>query len=284
MQKFIHPIFIMLCMGAFVLSSCVGETVALAELGNENPTLVVESNTPNSLDSVDIAVQISSTPQPTATLRPSSTLVPSSTPIPSFTPVPSPTPIPESVYLKGVNSFRQSYAISCESRTAVDWADFFGVQIYESDFQFGLPLSDNPNKGFVGNVHDPWGQVPPYSYGVHAAPVATLLKEEYGLPARAATNFSLENLKKEIASGQPVIAWVIGNMVGGIPSEYTDKEGEKVIVAAYEHTVIVTGYGKDHIRYLNNGKFYQVPVETFLNSWGVLGNMLVYHKDASDRY
>jgi hypothetical protein len=48
--------------------------------------------------------------------------------------------------------------------------------------------------------------------------------------------------------------------------------------------VIVTGYGKDHIRYLNNGKFYQVPVETFLNSWGVLGNMLVYYKNASDRY
>lgn len=271
-------------MGALVLSGCVGETVALAELGDDVLTIFVGSSTPNSPDSDDLELQISFTPQPTATLRPSSTLVPSSTPIPSFTPVPSPTPIPESVYLKGVNSFRQSYAISCESRTAVDWADYFGVQIYESDFQFGLPLSDNPNKGFVGNVHDPWGQVPPYSYGVHAAPVATLLKEEYGLPARAATNFSLENLKKEIASGQPVIAWVIGNMVGGIPSEYTDKEGEKVIVAAYEHTVIVTGYGKDHIRYLNNGKFYQVPVETFLNSWGVLGNMLVYYKDASDRY
>ena len=284
MQKFINAIFIILCMGALVLSGCVGETVALAELGDDVLTIIVGSSTPNSPDSDDLDLQISFTPQPTATLRPSSTLVPSSTPIPSFTPVPSPSPIPESVYLKGVNSFRQSYAIICESRTAVDWADYFGVQIYESDFQFGLPLSDNPNKGFVGNVHDPWGQVPPYSYGVHSAPVATLLKEEYGLPARAATNFSLENLKKEIASGQPVIAWVIGNMVGGIPSEYTDKEGEKVIVAAYEHTVIVTGYGKDHIRYLNNGKFYQVPVETFLNSWGILGNMLVYYKDSSNRY
>ncbi|PKO05068.1 MAG: hypothetical protein CVU41_13590 [Chloroflexi bacterium HGW-Chloroflexi-3] len=130
----------------------------------------------------------------------------------------------------------------------------------------------------------PWGQVPPYSYGVHAAPVATLLKEEYDLSARAAKNFSLENLKKEIASGQPLIAWVIGNMVGGIPSEYIDQEGNKVTVAAYEHTVIVTGYGVDHIRYLNNGKFYQFPVETFLNSWGVLGNMVVYHKDPGDRY
>jgi uncharacterized protein YvpB len=222
--------------------------------------------------------------EPTSTLRPSSTALASPTPIPSFTTVPSATPIPDSVYLKGVTSFRQSYPISCESRTAVDWADFFGVQIYESDFQFGLPLSDNPDKGFVGDVHDPWGQVPPYSYGVHAAPVATLLKEEYGLSARAVKNFSLENLKKEIASGQPVIAWVIGNMVGGIPSEFVDKEGNKVVVAAYEHTVIVTGYGKDHIRYLNNGNFFQVPMDTFLNSWGILGNMVIYHKDPGDRY
>lgn len=228
--------------------------------------------------------QPSLTPEPSSTLRPSSTPLPSPTPIPSFTTVPSPTPIPESVYLSGINSFRQSYPISCESRTAVDWADFFGVQIYESDFQFGLPLSDNPDKGFVGDVHDPWGQIPPYSYGVHAVPVATLLKEEYGLSARAARHFSLENLKKEIASGQPLIAWVIGNMVGGIPAEYIDQEGDKVIVAAYEHTVIVTGYGDDHIRYLNNGKFYQVPVDTFLNSWGVLGNMVIYHKDPGDRY
>jgi uncharacterized protein YvpB len=228
--------------------------------------------------------QSTQTFEPTSTLRPSSTALASPTPIPSFTTVPSATPIPDSVYLKGVTSFRQSYPISCESRTAVDWADFFGVQIYESDFQFGLPLSDNPDKGFVGDVHDPWGQVPPYSYGVHAAPVATLLKEEYGLSARAVKNFSLENLKKEIASSQPVIAWVIGNMVGGIPSEFVDKEGNKVVVAAYEHTVIVTGYGKDHIRYLNNGNFFQVPMDTFLNSWGVLGNMVIYHKDPGDRY
>ena len=221
---------------------------------------------------------------PTSTLRPSSTPLPSPTPIPSFTTVPSPTPIPESVFLTGIQSFRQSYPISCESRSAVDWADFFDVQIYESDFQFALPRSDNPDKGFVGDVHDPWGQVPPYSYGVHAEPVAALLKEEYGLPARAVKNFSLENLKKEIASGQPVIAWVIGNMVGGIPSTYVDKEGDKVTVAAYEHTVIVTGYGKDYIRYLNNGNFFQVPTDTFLNSWGVLGNMVIYHKDSGDRY
>jgi len=75
-----------------------------------------------------------------------------------------------------------------------------------------------------------------------------------------------------------VIAWVIGNMVGGIPYEYTDKEGNKTTVAAYEHVVILTGYSLENIRYLNNGKFYEVPVDVFLNSWGILGNMAVLHE------
>lgn len=274
---------ILLVILSILLAGCAQQEAHAEQVIVVSKTTLTQKS--QNLTNIDPEInQSTPTFEPTSTLCPSSTALASPTPIPSFTTVPSATPIPDSVYLKGVTSFRQSYPISCESRTAVDWADFFGVQIYESDFQFGLPLSDNPDKGFVGDVHDPWGQVPPYSYGVHAAPVATLLKEEYGLSARAAKNFSLENLKKEIASGQPVIAWVIGNMVGGIPSEFIDKEGNKVVVAAYEHTVIVTGYGKDHIRYLNNGNFFQVPMDTFLNSWGVLGNMVIYHKDPGDRY
>ena len=274
---------ILLVILSILLAGCAQQEAHAEQVIVVSKTTLTQKS--QNLTNIDPEInQSTPTFEPTSTLCPSSTALASPTPIPSFTTVPSATPIPDSVYLKGVTSFRQSYPISCESRTAVDWADFFGVQIYESDFQFGLPLSDNPDKGFVGDVHDPWGQVPPYSYGVHAAPVATLLKEEYGLSARAVKNLSLENLKKEIASGQPVIAWVIGNMVGGIPSEFIDKEGNKVVVAAYEHTVIVTGYGKDHIRYLNNGNFFQVPVDTFLNSWGVLGNMVIYHKDPGDRY
>lgn len=191
---------------------------------------------------------------------------------------PTATSLPESHHIADVPSFRQSYSISCEARSAVDWAAFFGVQIYESDFIAGLPSSDNPNKGFVGNVTDPWGQVPPYSYGVYAGPVADLLRD-YGLPAKAASHFTLEQLKRELAADQPVIAWVIGNMVGGIPADYTAKDGEIVRVAAYEHTVTIIGYGADRIRYKTNGKMFEVPTETFLNSWGVLQNMVVFYDD-----
>ena len=65
-------------------------------------------------------------------------------------------------------------------------------------------------------------------------------------------------------------------MVWGEPYEYIDEQGNVSTVAAYEHVVIVTGYSSDTIRYMNNGKFYDIPTEYFLNSWQVLGNMVVY--------
>ena len=157
---------------------------------------------------------------------------------------------------------------------AKDWANFFGYDFNEFEFQYALPLSDNPDLGFVGDVNAPWGQVPPYGYGVHAGPVASLLNT-YGIPAKAYKGYTLEQITAKIAAGKPVIAWVIGNVVGGVPYEYTDRQGSKVTVAAYEHVVIITGYSKDNLRYMTNGRFIDVPKEVFLNSWGVLGNMVL---------
>jgi uncharacterized protein YvpB len=121
--------------------------------------------------------------------------------------------------------------------------------------------------------------VPPYAYGVHAAPIAAVLQEYYGMNAVGMKGFTIEQIKQEIASDQPLIAWVIGNCVGGIPYEYIDKEGNAVTVAAYEHVVILTGYNEETIRYMSNGKFYDIPYANFENTWSVLENMVVYLAD-----
>ncbi|NMB61708.1 MAG: hypothetical protein GYA18_05135 [Chloroflexi bacterium] len=184
--------------------------------------------------------------------------------------------IPVEHYIYNIWGHRQYFAIGCEASAATDWAKYFGVEINEFNFQYQLPQSDNPDLGFVGSVDGPWGQVPPYAYGVHAAPVAAVLQQYYGIPAVGMKGFSLEQLKREIAADRPVITWVVGNVVGGIPYEYTDSQGNTTVVAAYEHVVIVTGYSEEHIRYMNNGKFYEIPTEYFLNSWGILGNMVIY--------
>ncbi|HEX7555315.1 MAG TPA: C39 family peptidase [Leptolinea sp.] len=184
------------------------------------------------------------------------------------------TGLPVSHYIYGIAGHKQFFKLGCEAAATRDWALFFGRDINEFEFQNKLPLSDNPEVGFVGSVNSKWGQAPPYAYGVHAGPVAQLL-QVYDMPAKAVKDFSLTQLKQQIAEDRPVIVWVIGNVVGGIPYEYTAKDGQKVIVAAYEHVVIVTGYNETHIRYLNNDKYFQTPIKVFLNSWKVLGNMAI---------
>ena len=212
-----------------------------------------------------------STLTPSPSHNPTLTTAPSSTSTQIISPTPS---FPDEHYITGVQSRQQYFTLGCEASAAVDVAAYFGIKINEFEFQHNLPLSDNPDLGFVGNVDSPWGQVPPYAYGVHAGPVAKLLSS-YGLPAKGVKNFTIEELKKQIAQDHPVIAWVIGNCEGGVPYVYTDQEGNSTTVAAYEHVIIVTGYNKETIRYMTNGNIYEAPTDVFTNSWGVLNNMVL---------
>lgn len=189
--------------------------------------------------------------------------------------------LPEAAYVNGVIGHRQSYNLSCESRSAVDWAAFFGVSISESEFLFNLPVSDNPDKGFVGDVNGRWGNVPPAAYGVHAEPVAQLL-QEYGLRAVARRGLSWEDLRAEVSNGRPVIVWLIGNVWAGAAQIYTDVTGVQTIVAPYEHTMILLGYDPASVYLLNasTGMVEWHALSSFLNSWAVLGNMAVLAEPA----
>ncbi len=215
------------------------------------------------------------TPAPTDAPTPTWTALAPATGSPTageaITPVPD---LPEEHYIEGIRGHHQYFALGCETAAAKDWANYFGKDFNEFEFQYKLPSSDNPEYGFVGSVDSEWGQVPPYAYGVYPGPIADLLNA-YDIPAKAHGDYTLEQVREQIAQDKPVIAWVIGNVVGGIPAEYTDSQGRKTTVAAFEHVVIVTGYGPGTIRYMNNGKFFDTPEEVFLNSWGVLGNRVV---------
>lgn len=217
---------------------------------------------------------------PTRTITEFAAAVPTST-----TPEPTETPTtlatlaknyPDSFYITNISGHRQVYSLGCEASASVDWAGYFDVPIIEYTFQVGLPLSDNPDYGFVGDVNSPWGQIPPYGYGVHAEPVADLLVS-YGLPAKAVHNYSIDELKQKLSKSKPAIVWVIGNMEWSEPVNYTDSEGRLSVVAPFEHVVIATGYDADSIRYMSNGKFYDTPTDVFERSWGVLGNMAVIY-------
>lgn len=183
---------------------------------------------------------------------------------------------PKSAYVSGFVGHAQQYSLSCESRSAADWAAYWGVSIDESQFLNRLPRSDNPNVGFVGNPNDPWGYIPPSSYGVHAEPVARLLRN-YGLDAHAGENLSWEELQNEIAAGRPVIVWVIGSIWAGTPRDYKAEDGETVRVANNQHTMTLIGYDENSVQLVDALTGYTVThsIQNFLTSWAVLGNMAV---------
>lgn len=192
--------------------------------------------------------------------------------------VPAPTPTqptsPKQAFISGISGRSQALPLDCESRSAVDWANFFGVKIDELDFFNRIPKSDNPDAGFVGSVYGSWGQIPPAPYGVHTEPVAEILRT-YGLSAYIHRPLSLDQLRSEIASGRPVIVWIVGSVVNGIPVYYKASDGHITVVAPYEHTVIVTGYSESSVYYLNGSNLYSKSIEQFLDSWSVMGNMAV---------
>ena len=81
------------------------------------------------------------------------------------------------------------------------------------------------------------GQHPPASYGVHAPPVAELLRE-FGLQAEARSGMTWDELRAEIAAGRPVIAWVIGQIWSGTPQKYRAlrwQQGDRGALRALGH-------------------------------------------------
>ena len=223
---------------------------------------------------------LTNTPTSTITTTPSQTPTSTLTPISEDSPTPSATPIteiPAAARLEGIEGSSQLLSLSCETNVAAIWAQYHGIELDERTLQSQLPVTDNPETGFVGNVNDSWGQIPPKSYGVHSQPVASLLRG-YGLNAMAVKGMSWDDLKLSIASGDPVMVWVPGKVWVGQPAvDYYAQDGSKVQVVPYEHTVLVTGYDEqEDIVYILDGlQTYERTVTKFLKSWETLGNLAI---------
>ncbi len=205
----------------------------------------------------------------TATPSPTATFFASPTPTPTQTPT-----LPAQASIKGIQGYSQSMPLSCESRSAVDWAKYFGKSINEYTFFNGLPVHSNPDKGFVGSVYGSWGQIPPNPYGVHSEPIAQRLRE-FGLKAKAVRHLSWEDLQREIAEGKPVVVWVVGHVARGTPVPYTAAGGAVTTVARFEHTVIVIGYTENKVTVLDGSRVYTRHKGEFMKSWGVLEHQAV---------
>ena len=255
-------------------------------IGHNQTVFAFAGLTPNERADLSQSTVRTLTPTTTPTLtatatpfQPLPTSTPAFTPLPTNAPKPTKKPHPpEEAHVQGVQGTFQIYPLSCEANSAVDFAAFFGVNISEIDFQNSLPLSDDPEEGFVGKVYGYPGQIPPYPYGVHAEPIARLLRS-YGVEAHAYKELPFNAIKREIAAGRPVIVWVVGAVQPGNPVSYAASSGNTTTVAYNEHVVLLIGYTPDSVALLDGALLYHRSISQFKDSWKVLNRQAITHKE-----
>jgi uncharacterized protein YvpB len=231
---------------------------------------------------VEVVSPANPTPMPPVKSDPTPQAAPTSEivqPSPTAAPETKPaiTELPLTASISGVYGSPQLYTLDCEAQAAVDFARFFGVNINESEFISRLPYSDDPEEGFVGAINGPMGQLPPSDYGVHAKPIARLLRE-YGVKAKAVRGWDLDKIRNEIASGRPVIAWIV-NLPFDIESQdYTASNGNTTRVARFEHTWIITGYNMNVFTVVDSQWTYNVKISTLQERWDALGNQAIVYR------
>jgi uncharacterized protein YvpB len=171
-----------------------------------------------------------------------------------------------------VPAYVQQRNLSCEVAASRMVLSFYGHDIDEAALQASLPLNQNPNLGFRGNVD---GRIGFDNYGVHAEPIANLL-DQNGLPATAYYGIDENFIRQKLSEGKPVIIWGTARLKGRGKAKYDEIDGQQVKVVLGEHTFVVAGYdnGKFIINDSIGGRVYKVRSLTSLG-WNSLDRMAV---------
>jgi uncharacterized protein YvpB len=184
--------------------------------------------------------------------------------------------LPPSAFIEGVVGHPQEHGLSCESRSAVDMAAFWDVTQTEDDFFHRLPKSDNPHRGFLGNVDMPAGSMPPQGYGVYARPIAANLRS-FGLDARSHRYWTLHDLQAEIAAGRPVIVWATYDMKLPGVQDWTSSDSETCPIVRWQHTFVAVGYDEGGVYLIDayDAGTKQFSYEAFDAAWAQLERLAV---------
>ncbi|HSX02824.1 MAG TPA: Ig-like domain-containing protein [Candidatus Saccharimonadia bacterium] len=150
----------------------------------------------------------------------------------------------QTIYLN-VPTYRQAYALSCESAALRMALAYRGVAVSDFDVLQRLNYNprprdtagnnwDNPYTMFVGDVT---GVQNSTGYGVYAGPIAAAA-QSFGRPASAYSSISASFISARLHSGEPVIIW--GYNTVARPDSWNTPDG---VVQAWvgEHTRVVAG-------------------------------------------
>lgn len=191
---------------------------------------------------------------------------------------------PPTAFVEGVAGHPQEHNLSCESRSATDLSAFWGVVFSEDDFFHRLPKSDNPYRGFLGDVDLPPGSMPPAGYGVYAGPVAADLRS-FGLDTQARQEWNLDGLKAELAAGRAVILWATYDMQLPGTQTWTSSDGATSVVVQWQHTFVAVGYDESGVYLVDayDGVTKHFSYEAFVPAWEQLGRQAVTATGPSSR-
>jgi uncharacterized protein YvpB len=184
--------------------------------------------------------------------------------------------LPPSALVEGVVGHAQERNLSCESRSGTDLAAYWGAGFTEDEFFRRLPKSDNPQRGFVGDVDMPAGSMPPLGYGVYVEPVAATLRS-FGLDAEAQPALEMDSLKEELAAQRPVIVWATYDMQLPGGETWVSWDGVTSTVVRWQHTFIAVGYDEGGVYLVDayDGGTKYFSYEAFVPAWDQLGRMAV---------
>lgn len=254
--------------GLAILAMLMG--VALIWQLSQSPTAPVQAGARPALFP---SLPRSSTPRPLSEIVKVSIPLFTETPTPTSIPTSTPTATPSSAWVPVLGN-PQTYNMSCESRSAADLAAFWDISVNELEFLAALGQSDNPHKGFVGDVTALPGSLPPYGYGVYTEPVAATLRN-YGLDARPEYNLGLDGLRAELLAGRPVLVWATYGMEPYEPVEWSSSDGQVSTVVPYMHTFLVTGFDERGLSVLDafDASVQYYSFESFLRAWDLFDQM-----------
>lgn len=147
---------------------------------------------------------------------------------------------------------------------------FWGKPINESEFIANIPFTDNPHKGFRGDIDGLFGGLS--EYGIYAEPIVRFLDQK-GFNTRLLAG-GVTELKQEITRGHPVVTWVTYALHNSYPIK-VEIDKLPVTLVPWEHAVVITGYDEQGV-YVNgpaDGSRTFFDWDGFTRSWGLFGNM-----------
>lgn len=179
---------------------------------------------------------------------------------------------PASAMLPGAYLYQQQRPLSCEYASATIAATMGGWNITEYDFDGVVPLSENPHKGYRGNIWGEWGNTT--DYGIYADPLQLALSR-WGIPAHAFyANGNADLLKDALAEGRAVVVWLA--MQGAINSfDAYEQDGTRYQLTQYMHVMTAYGYDESGVYLTDPGTavWRHYSWDTFMTMWNVMDGM-----------